>query len=279
MSDNELFNLLLHQKHIKHSNTSKNLKKKDIRFLETRKESECLHDNIITEKGTRVCTDCGEEISNIVDNEKEWNYYGDNSKRSIDPNRVQARRNDDKSIYKDVEHLGFNDHIITKANKLYEEVSGGHIYRGDSRKGIIFACVFHACKQSKNPYSHSKLLEIFNIERKTGLDGLKKVHLKVGKGSTILTTYITPLNLVEEIMNDFSATDEQKREVTDLYKKIENRSSKLNRSRPQSIASGLVYYWIKHKDNKISLKEFAQKVSLSELTINKIAKEISEILK
>jgi len=40
----------------------------------------------------------------------------------------------------------------------------------------------------------------------------------------------------------------------------------------------LVFYWTCLKGKNISLKDFAKKVMLSELTINKIAKEIAEVL-
>ena len=79
-------------------------------------------------------------------------------------------------------------------------------------------------------------------------------------------------------MDKFSGTDEQKAEVFDIYEKIKNKSSKINRSRPQSTASGIVYFWICKKNINISLKEFAKKVELSELTISKIVKEICRIL-
>ena len=79
-------------------------------------------------------------------------------------------------------------------------------------------------------------------------------------------------------MEKFSATDDQKKEVIDLYHQIENKSSRLNRSRPQSVASGLVYFWICSKQKDISIKQFTKKVSLSELTINKISKEISDVI-
>jgi translation initiation factor 2B subunit (eIF-2B alpha/beta/delta family) len=79
-------------------------------------------------------------------------------------------------------------------------------------------------------------------------------------------------------MDKFKATSVQKKEVTELYNKIKNKSSKINISRPQSISSGLIYFWISLKNIEISLKDFAKKVDLSELTISKIAKEISDIL-
>ena len=80
-------------------------------------------------------------------------------------------------------------------------------------------------------------------------------------------------------MNKFEAPTDQINEVIELYKRVKNRSSVLNRSRPQSVASGLVRYYILLKGKDISMKDFRQKVHLSELTIERIAKEIARILK
>jgi transcription initiation factor TFIIIB Brf1 subunit/transcription initiation factor TFIIB len=238
----------------------------------------CSHANIITEKGVNVCVDCGEEMYQKISHDKEWRYYGQSdNKHSSDPNRVQMRKMEERSIFKDVENLGFSETIIAKANKIYSQVTQGKIFRGNSRKAIVFACVFHAYKISGKPQSHDKLIQIFNLNRKTGLKGLKYVNLYAPKESKLRTTYITPINLIDEIMQKFSATQEQKEEVVQLYEKIKNKSSRLNRSRPQSVASGLVFYWITVKGKEITLKDFAQKVVLSELTVNKISKEITEI--
>lgn len=242
-------------------------------------EGVCNHNNTIQEKEACICTDCGQEINRKIGNTKEWRYYGQSdSKHNSDPNRVQMRKMDDRSIYKDVENLGFSETIVSKGNKIYSEVTDGKIYRGNSRRSIVFACIFHAYKLSGKPQSHERLIRIFNISRKTGLRGLKIVNLDAPKDSMIRTTYITPINLVEEIMEQFSASPEQKKEVVDIYNQIKNKSSRLNRSRPQSVGAGIVYYWIRMKNKDISLSDFAQKVALSKLTIEKIAKEIADIL-
>lgn len=243
------------------------------------KKAFCLHSNIDNEKGINVCTDCGEEITKEIEHTKEWRYYGQSDNRhSSDPNRVQIRKSEERNIYKDVENMGFSDKIISEANKIYFQVTHGQIFRGNSRKAIVFACIFHSYKLSGKPQSHEKLINVFNLNRKTGLKGLKHVNLYAPKNSTIRTTYITPINLVEEIMDKFSATKEQKEEVVKLYNQIKNKSSRLNRSRPQSVSSGLIYYWICTQKKDISLKQFTKKVSLSELTINKIAKEIADVM-
>lgn len=282
MSDFELFNAALNE--YKKTNVVINDSVSDVKIhldelnmFETK--DNCEHLNTIVEKGVDVCTDCGEEIIKKIQNTKEWVYYGQSDTRhSSDPNRVQMRKSEERNIYKDVENMGFSDKIIAEANKIYFQVTKGQIFRGNSRKAIVFACIFHAYKLSGKPQSHDKLIHIFNLSRKTGLKGLKHVNLFAPKNSNIRTAYITPINLVEEIMEKFSATDEQKKEVIKLYNQIKNKSSRLNRSRPQSVASGLVYFWICSKQKDISLKQFTKKVSLSELTINKIAKEISEVI-
>jgi len=239
----------------------------------------CSHENIINEKGMSVCVDCGEEIQYKSTHDKEWRYYGQGDTKHIsDPNRVQMRKCEERNIFKDVENLGFSDKIVAKANKIYAQVTKGKIFRGNSRRAIVFAAVFHAYKLGGHPQSHERLIKIFNLNRKTGLRGLKYVNLYAPKDSKIRTTYISPVNLVEEILEQFSATKEQKQEVIELYEKIRNKSSRLNRSRPQSVSSGLVFYWTCLKGKNISLKDFAKKVQLSELTISKIAKEIEEVL-
>ena len=80
-------------------------------------------------------------------------------------------------------------------------------------------------------------------------------------------------------MDELSAKEEAKEEVIQLYNLIKNKSSELNRARPQSVACGLIFYWLSNirKNTVITLSEFAKIVALSELTINKISKEIEII--
>jgi transcription initiation factor TFIIIB Brf1 subunit/transcription initiation factor TFIIB len=239
----------------------------------------CLHENICVENSMNICYTCGKEIDKNIFQDKEWRFYGaSDSKRNSDPNRVQLRRNDDKNIYKDTENMGFGDKIVSMANQIYIQVTKGQIFRGNSRKAIIFASIFHSFKIQGKPQSHEKLIKIFELSKKASLKGLKYVTLNAPKDSLIHTTYITPTNLIEDIMDKFNATSEHKKEVVEIYEKIKNKSSKINRSRPQSTASGVVYWWISYKNIDIPLKVFAKKVELSELTIQKIAREVSEIL-
>jgi len=238
------------------------------------KNTKCSHLNYKKEKNTWICYDCGEEIPTPESELKTKN----SSKHVLDPTRCQIRKNEDKNIYKDVEKLNFHESTIEKANDIFLQVTKKKIYRGNSRKAIIFACIFHAYKLENNPQSPDSLIKIFGLQRKVGLKGLNHVGLNLPKDSQIKNTYITVEDIIKEILINFSANQKQIDEVIDIYESIKNKSSILNRSRPQSTGAGVIFYYILLKNKDIRLKEFSKKVGLSELTIQKMTKEISKIL-
>jgi len=240
---------------------------------------QCIHPQWTEENSTHICMDCGMMIEKELSYEKEWRYYGlRDTKHQSDPNRCNLRKVEDKSIFRDVEKLGFSDKIISNANMIYEQVTQNRIFRGNTRRGIIFACIFHAHKLIDNPQSCDSLVEIFQIHRKTALKGLKYVNLNLSREKFPTGFQIDTPHLIREIMLKFNASESKIREVIQIFQVIQNRSSLLNRSRPQSVACGVVRYYILEHNPEISTEYFRSKVRLSELTINKIVKEIYRIL-
>lgn len=240
---------------------------------------ECSHSELVEENGTRSCTLCGIEITKEVSYEKEWRYYGaDDTKHTSDPNRCHARKSEEKNIYKDVENMGFSDKVVDLANQIYLQTTKDKIYRGKSRKAIVYACIFNAFKILGKPQSCEALRNVFQLDRKVILKGLKHVSLNAPKNSEIRTKYITAIEIINEIMNKFNANTDQKKEVFSIYEQVKNRSVIINRSKPQSVASGIIYYYITSNKKDIDIKTFTKTVNLSELTVNKVSKEIQKIL-
>ena len=223
------------------------------------------------------CVDCGVVIENSIEFNKEWK--NSQNRNSSDPSRCLMRKNNEKSIDKDVENLCIPQNIIQEANKIYQHVVKNNIYRGNTRKSIIFACVFYAYKQFKQPQSCDQLIKLFNLQKRNGLRGLKIVSLNSTNNFINKSSYITPEDIIKEIMNEFEASNQDTLNVINLYNIIKNKKSMvLSRSRPQSIASGVIRYYITKNKKEISMDTFKEKVGLSELTINKIVKEITRIL-
>lgn len=241
-------------------------------------KEDCSHTHILTDKGIIVCNDCGLEMSAKDTNSDEWKYHGLNDmKNSTNINQCYIRKMKDKTIYQDVSNMNISEHIKDIANDIYTEVCKEKVHRGTRRKSIIFASVFHAHKINRQPQSCDRLIKMFNIKRKDALKGLKYVNENISKTSPVRTLYITPEHIIHEFLCQFEVSEQKQQEIIDLYRNIKDKSSTLNRSRPQSVASGVIWYWIKQNQKSINIKEFTRKVNLSELTVTKMAKEIARL--
>ena len=84
--------------------------------------------------------------------------------------------------------------------------------------------------------------------------------------------YITPQNIITEFMNNLSADKNEIESVISLYDKIHKKSEIINRARPQSVASGLIRYYILKHNKNIAMSDFVEIVKISELTINRMVK-------
>lgn len=246
-------------------------------------DNQCNHLDVVDENGVLSCLECGEQLRKTITHEKEWRFYGhSDTKRTSDPNRVQIRKTDERNINKDVENMGFSETIISKANEIYSQITKGQIFRGESRKAVIFACIYYSFMLSGKCQTPKKLIDAFGLDKKSSLKGLKIVKVCAAKDSPIHTLPLTAVHHIHEIMSKCNAEREQEKEVIEIYLKTKNRSSKLNRARPQSVAASIIYYWMCKKGLNvtmdITLKKFANTVDLSELTIGKNAKEIALIL-
>lgn len=241
----------------------------------------CLHENIINDKGISSCMDCGEVVEQYMsETDKEWLSHGyQDVKQNLDYTRIQIRKAEGKGILKDLENVGIPENIRTHANKIYLEITENNkILRGKSRKAAIFACVSYSYILEGDPQPPDELMKMFGVEKRCALRGLKELSANIKQDSKIRKMFHPKINLISNTMKIFKAGEKQIEEVEEIYKKIHNKSTTLNRSRPQSLASGVVYYWILKNKKNITLKEFADKVGISSLTIQNTFTEIDRIL-
>lgn len=229
---------------------------------------------------TKCCTLCGLQLDNdiLYNNEHKSYSNSNNSRKFNNSNRCHLRKSEEKNIYKDVSNLSIPNNIIQEANSIYQHVVKNRIFRGNTRKSIIFACIFYAYKNMQQPQTCDSLINLFNIERKDGLKGLKIVNINCQNNTISKNNYITPQNIITEFMNNLSASSEDINNVIQLYDKIHKKSELINRARPQSVASGLIRYYILKHNKTISIEDFVSIVKISELTVNRMVKEISRIL-
>jgi transcription initiation factor TFIIIB Brf1 subunit/transcription initiation factor TFIIB len=232
--------------------------------------SDCQHTNTTIEKTMEICMDCGKEL---MKNEM---------KCSLDTvySNMNERKTHVKNINKDIANFNFSEKIVECANTLYNQITDGKTKRGDRRKSIILACIFFSHKMNNENITYERLLELFQIDKKIGNDGLNIVTLSIPKNINMsFNSQPQCLIIIDELMNKFSATTTQKNEVKAIYYKIKNKSASLNRCRVETVGASIFYYWIKNHSNiNISIKNYSEVVKLSELTIQKNLKIIEDIM-
>lgn len=232
---------------------------------EKSKETFCLHTNLVFGHCNRICLSCGEEVNDNV------------IKTHIDVTRCNVRRDSEKSIMNDIRYLNISSKVVQIANDLFIQMVNNNIRRGSARRSIIFACVFQAYKITGNPQNSNMLMDLFRINKKAAMKGMKYLNKHIPKTSEIRFVRITPLDNIKNIIRKFESTADQENEIISIFTKIQEKSSVLNRSRPLSVAAGVVYFWIEKNKPTITLDDFVRKVNMSAITVKKITKEIERI--
>ncbi len=226
--------------------------------------------------GAVESTDYKSEIKTDISDQQEWRYFGsDDNHHQNDPSRVQWKKHEDKNIFKETEK--FPEIIKKEANKKYQELTNGKILRAESRLGLIFACVYYTYAEMGIPCDPKAMIKDMNgILKKSISKGNREYVIRMGMiGKRILIkNHIKPKNYIDIIMDNFQSNKTNKQRVKEICEAIEPCSGLLNSSKPESIACAVVYYYLKYTKQEIKCSTFAKIVNLSEITIQKLAKEI-----
>ena len=238
----------------------------------------CNHGTTSREKGRIICDDCGIELYQEISYEQDWRYFGDQDSRNTkDPGRCQYRKTPEKGIKKELEKLGFPPDICELSDKLYMTVTKGEIKRSELRKGIMFSVVYESYRMKNKPKTPEELQEIFGLDSKSISQGLTYYRVRCPK-EIFQHDDISPKHYIPAIMEKFKTTREHIDKVMLLYDRIKGVASILNRSKPQSTAKALVFYYLRRKNCKIKPAVFGKIVQLSEVIILRLSGEISRLL-
>ncbi len=240
----------------------------------------CSHTQTSNIDGCTVCMICGLKVDEVLlDNETR--YYGAADTRyTKDPSRHNQRKNEERSLYSDLEPLGFPQEIIERANTYYKEIIKDKIYRAGNRMSIVFACTYHAYSDMQEPHVPSELAQKFKLDKKGISNGFKTFSKVFRKRPN--KKYIDAMDLVPKLLSELHIEKSMHKPCIDdiqtIYDFVQSKSRTFNSSNPQSIAAGLVYYYLKLNDVPITRAEFSKVVHLTDITFTKIATDTHIVL-
>jgi len=262
--DEELNNLFqqafVEAKHNTNNNLDLEINKKNT----IKKIDKCNHSETEKENNILICSKCGIQLED------------NNGDTTLKLDSIQFKKVPDKGIAKDLEIYNLHPDVIRLADKYYANVTNGDIKRSNLRKGIMFACVFQAYKELGKPQTPDHLQKVFGISRKNVSKGL--TYFCLGLPNRNVEQYITAEHFIPKVFEKLNIKTELLEECLELFRLIENKSSLLNRSNPQSVSKGVVFYFLKKINNNFDLHSYSEKVDLSSTTITRICNTIDSIL-
>lgn len=218
----------------------------------------CEHEEISIEDNKHICMDCGQMlIENFISNQHCSNIIG-----------MKKRRKSECNIYNDIPSY-IPQHIKDKTIEIYQKATANKIFRNTFKRSIILASLHRAATLTGGDISYDDLLDIFSLKQYEANKGFSYVANNLPKNSEFSIPFD---NEREEMISIISilrnlGMSSLLNPVIVIFKLVKKRSNILNVSLCKSVICGCVYFWIKYKNIHKTLKEFAQDVKMSEMTI------------
>lgn len=93
-------------------------------------------------------------------------------------------------IRKELEFLNLSSEIVEITNDLFLQTCGKHIHRGQFRKSIICACLFHAFLVQKCPQNFDVIKSWFKLDNHFANKGYNLVKLRVSSVLYLYENYV-----------------------------------------------------------------------------------------
>jgi transcription initiation factor TFIIIB Brf1 subunit/transcription initiation factor TFIIB len=234
--------------------------------------AECAHPYTTRSNGQTHCRDCGEAILSFC--KEDTSYFDDASVVLITDRKAP------KSIRKELDLLALPDEIKDRADRIYAYKVGDNTYRANVRQEVKFCCIFEAYKEAGIIRDPNEIAQMLGIKRKGMSRGIMRCSsLFTGKANTSEQVPLTALDLVPEMLNrcGVQADESHLDDMARIYTYAKDRSELLNRSKPQSIAAALIFYYLSNMvlDRKIPKNEIAKNCGISVMTLNKLSSDFT----
>nr|QBK86649.1 MAG: transcription initiation factor IIB [Marseillevirus LCMAC102] len=244
--------------------------------------SACDHENTFEDgNGLFICKKCHTEFENF-DFTPEWSFYRDKDfSFSKDPARCHRTYFPGRGLEKVFEEHKINipEAIRTQVEMKYDKIVGPKTVRGKGRKAIIAACLFHAYQEFGQFRTSDYVRNLFKLSKKNMSNGLSEYYKIYPLART---QHTRPEDLLRWILILTNINQSHYRKIVQISRYLENSSSLLKRSSPQSVASAIVYFYLclnPTYKNQLGLtkNKFAEQALLSDITVTKLVKEAANI--
>ena len=269
---------------------------------------ECSHINTVIDEGQNVCTRCGSMLEKVIDEGAEWrNYEGEDNCRTgfttsdllpessygsiisfkgtafQNPHMKAIQRLSSWSLSSNSERswMGIFDAISMSCNRaglpkaiildacgLYKQLEDAQKVRGETRRALMGAAVYVACKNNGAVRSHEEIAKLFIVNIRNLCKAISQFSQT---NNSVLETQI---GIAERLCTSMELNDKQREKVMGLLYEISTKSEDEFEHTPKTIVAGVVAHVLGLK-TKTSMKQLSEVSGVSSLSIHKLVSKLN----
>jgi len=157
--------------------------------------------------------------------------------------------------------------IIMDACGLYKAIDDAQKVRGETRRALMGAAVYVACRQNSAPRTHEEIASIFRVSIRSLC---KAVPRFVISENTVLQTQ---MGIAERLCTTLNLNDEQRDRIFKMLYEISTKSEDEFEHTPKTIVAGVVAYVMGYR-TKTQMKPVSDASGVSALSIHKLVAKI-----
>jgi len=166
-------------------------------------------------------------------------------------------------------NLNLPSHIKKSAIRLYIEAFKKKLLRGRSINGMVAACLYFACRKNNIPRTLQEILDETSVSAKN----VRRCYRTLIRELKLKAPSTNPVTLIPRFIAELALnTDDEKTTIKILKTFTANFS--ISGKDPKGLCAGALYLVCKARKKRVSQKEIANLVGVTEVTLRSRYKEI-----
>ncbi|MFX0188064.1 MAG: transcription initiation factor IIB family protein [Candidatus Hodarchaeota archaeon] len=166
-------------------------------------------------------------------------------------------------------NLNLPDHIKKSAIRLYKGAFKKKLLRGRSINGMVAACLYFACREKKIPRTLQEILDETSVNAKN----VRRCYRTLIRELNLKVPSTDPISLIPRFIADLNLDADIEKTTINILKTFITSFSTSGKD-PKGLCAGALYLVCKLRNKRVSQKEIANLLGVTEVTLRSRYKEL-----
>jgi len=166
-------------------------------------------------------------------------------------------------------NLNLPNHVKKAAIRLYIEAFKRKLLRGRSINGMVAACLYFACREKRIPRTLQEILDETSVNAKD----VRRCYRTLIKELNLKVPSTDPISLIPRYVAELNLDAEDEKTTVKILQTFTSKFSTSGKD-PKGLCAGALYLACKIRTKRISQKDIAILVGVTEVTLRSRYKEL-----